>query len=220
MWGNPPDEKTLGMLIPTDISPMSRDSWGVVITYQSDGHVSDDDAEKIDYNELLDTMRKGVADENESRVKRGFPSIEIMGWATPPRYDRATKKLYWAKDLKFGSDAHRTLNYNVRVLGKDGVLVLNAVANLDQLPSIETEMQKVIGFVELEDGHRYDQFDPRTDKVAAYGIAALVAGGVATKAGLFKGLLLALVAAKKAVIAGVAAIAAAVAKLFKRKESE
>src|SRR2546426_2131137 len=34
------------------------------------------------------------------------------------------------------------------------------------------------------EGHRYADFVPGTDKVAEYGIAALIAGGVAAKAGL------------------------------------
>jgi uncharacterized membrane-anchored protein len=59
------------------------------------------------------------------------------------------------------------------------------------------------------------------DKVAKYGIAALVAGGVAVaaKAGMFKVLLVGLLAAKKFVILGVIAVWAFIKKLFSRRSS-
>jgi uncharacterized membrane-anchored protein len=58
--------------------------------------------------------------------------------------------------------------------------------------------------------------------VAEYGLAALVAGtatAAAVKFGFFKGLWLAILAAKKFIIIGVAAIVAAFRKLFKRKQT-
>jgi uncharacterized membrane-anchored protein len=69
-------------------------------------------------------------------------------------------------------------------------------------------MAKVIGFVEFSGGHRYADFIPGTDKVAEYGIAALIAGGLAAKAGLFKVLLGALIALKKLIVLGLVAAAA------------
>jgi uncharacterized membrane-anchored protein len=218
-WGNPPGNDALGMIIPADFNLGSEDAWGVIITYQADGHVSDEDAEKIDYSELLNDMKEGVKEENQERTKGGFDTADLIGWAEPPRYDKGAKKLYWAKELHFGQAATNTLNYNVRVLGKDGVLVLNAVAGMNQLGLVTRDMKEVIGFTQFADGHRYDEFDPKTDKVAAYGIAALVAGGVAAKTGLFKGLLLMLLAGKKAVVGGLAVIGGAIAKVFKRKGS-
>jgi len=97
--------------------------------------------------------------------------------------------------------------------------VLNAVASMDQLAAVKQEMSKVIGFVEFNEGHRYAAFMPGNDKVAEYGIAALVAGGLAAKAGLFKVLLGALIALKKLIIVGLAAGAAFLRKLFRRNPS-
>jgi uncharacterized membrane-anchored protein len=53
--------------------------------------------------------------------------------------------------------------------------------------------------------------------VAEYGIAALVAGGVAAKLGLFGKLVALLLAFKKLIIVGVAAVGSAIWKLFKRQ---
>src|SRR4029450_9273352 len=117
------------------------------------------------------------------RSKMGYPETQLVGWATPPRYDKATHKMYWAKELKFADSEENTLNYNIRILGRYGVLVLNAVAGMRQFNQIETNTPDLVKMVEFNQGNRYADFNSDTDKVAAYGLAALVAGGLAAKAG-------------------------------------
>jgi uncharacterized membrane-anchored protein len=214
LWGNPPDDDMLGMLIPANMNPLSSNCWAVTISFSDDGYVKDTDASKIDYNDLLKTMQKGTKAENKERKKQGYPTVELVGWAAPPRYDAEAKKLYWAKELKFEGADENTLNYDIRILGRRGVLVLTAIATVQQLPEIEQQAPKILGMVNFNDGHRYADFDPKSDKVAAYGIAALVAGGLAAKAGLFKVIFAALIAAKKLVIVAFVAIAAFVKKIF------
>lgn len=217
IWGNPPaqGQSTLGMLVPKDVPPTSEESWGVVITYDDDGHVGDEDARDINYTDLLKDMQAATAESNKEREANGFPAVQLVGWAEPPHYDAQAKKLYWAKELQFGGGAENTLNYNIRVLGSEGVLVLNAVAAMRQLPQIQSEMKKLVTFVDFKSGHRYADFNPSTGRMATYGIAGLVAGKVAAKAGLFKILLAALVAGKKAVLAVILGLGALASRLFK-----
>lgn len=217
-WGNPSGNETLGMLFPAKVNPTSENGWGVVITYDEDGYVSDDDADSINYDDLLKTMQEQVAEANEGRKKEGFKTLLLVGWAAKPHYDKESHKLYWAKELKFENNPGHTLNYNVRVLGRKGVLVLNAVSGMDQLGTIENEMQKVIAFTDFNAGYRYGDYDAKTDKTAAYGLAALVAGGVAAKAGFFTKILAIVLAAKKLIFVGAAALIAGVVKFFKRKD--
>jgi uncharacterized membrane-anchored protein len=215
LWGNPPrQEKTLGMLFPAEISPADPESWGVVITYDEDGYVKDDEAASIKYDELLKEMQEGTREASKERVKQGYEAIELIGWAAPPRYDQTAHKLYWAKELSFGGEPEHTLNYDIRALGRRGVLSLNAIATMNQLQSIEKDMQEVLSFVEFNEGHRYGDYVAGVDKVAAYGIGALIAGKLAAKAGLFK--LLLLFAAKfwKLLIVAALAIGALVKKLL------
>jgi uncharacterized membrane-anchored protein len=222
LWGNPPNSADpLGMLMPAGASPLDKNSWAVVMTYEPDGYVSDKDAEKIDYTELLTEMQKGVASGNEERQKAGYEPVHLVGWAKAPRYDSQTHKLYWAKELKFGSQPDNTLNYNIRMLGRRGVLVLNGVAGMAQLPEIEEATPKILAAIDFNPGHRYADFNPKSDKIAEYGLAALVAGtatAAAVKLGFFKALWVAILAAKKFIIIGVVAIAASIRKLFKRKQ--
>jgi uncharacterized membrane-anchored protein len=217
-WGNPDGAGTLGMLFPAGVSPVSENGWGVVITYQEDGYVSDKDADSIKYDDLLKDMKEGLAEENKKRQKDGFQAINLVGWAAPPHYDKETHKLYWAKELGFGGESEHTLNYNIRVLGRKGVLVLNAVSGMSQLRTVEKEMQQVLAFTDFNSGFRYADYDSKTDKTAAYGIAALVAGGVAAKAGLLTKLFGLLLAAKKLIIVGVAAVGAFVTSRFKKRK--
>lgn len=214
LWGNPNTSGTLGMITPKGFNPLADESWAVVLTFVEDGYVKDDDAAKIDYSALLKQMQEGTAEANKERQKAGYPPVELVGWAAAPRYDAATHKMYWAKEIKFGDSAEHTLNYNIRMLGRRGVLVVNAVAGMSQLKQVEAATPALLAMVDFQDGHRYTDFTEKTDKVATYGLAALVAGGVAAKAGFFKVIWLGILAMKKFVIFGLIAVAGFVKKLF------
>jgi uncharacterized membrane-anchored protein len=207
-WGNPAEasDGVLGMLVPAGVSPLSGEGWGIVITYDEDGYVNDGDAAGIDYAKLLKEMQASTTEANDERRKAGAEPVTLVGWAEPPSYDAAAHKLYWAKDLVFGSGEDHTLNYNIRILGRRGVLVLNAVSSLDQLPVIRAETRQILAAVEFNEGHRYTDYLPGTDKAAAYGITGLIAGATAAKAGIFKMLWVGLLAFKKAIFAGVVAL--------------
>jgi uncharacterized membrane-anchored protein len=213
LWGNPPGEPPLGMIFPPDTAPLEHGSWAIVVEYEEGGHVNDADASKINYDDLLKQMQQTASDANTERQRLGYPTVELVGWAQEPRYDAATHKLYWAKDIRFDGESTDTLNYDVRVLGRKGVLVLRAISRMNHLDMVAAQMPDVMTMVDFNPGNTYAEFDPRVDKVAKYGIAALVAGtavGLAAKAGLLKFLIpLLLVLKKFAVIAVVAIIALA-----------
>jgi uncharacterized membrane-anchored protein len=221
-WGNPAGsaDGVMGMLIPSGVSPLTHEGWGIVISYDEDGYVNDDDAKGINYTKLLKEMQDGTVAANEERKKQGFEPVSLVGWAEPPSYDATAHKLYWARELAFGGDSNHTLNYSIRILGRRGVLVLNAVATMDQLPQIRAESQNVLSAVEFNDGHRYADYLPGKDKAATYGVAGLILGGVAAKAGLFKLLWVGLLAFKKALIVGFVALVAAIKRLLGRKPAE
>ena len=215
-WGNPPAQvaDTLGLLMPSDLNPLEPGCWVVTISYVNDGYVKDDDAGKINYDDLLKKMQADTEQNNKVRQEKGYPPIQLIGWATPPHYDAATHKLYWAKEVKFGDQDENTLNYDIRILGRRGVLVLTAISSMDQLPEIEKQTPGILGMEDFNQGNRYADFDPKVDKVAAYGIAAMVAGTIAAKLGLFKLIWVFILAAKKFIILALAAIAAWFKRFF------
>jgi len=220
LWGNPPGSNPLGMLLPSATALTDAGGYAVVLTYNDDGYVSDEEASKVDYDEMLKEMQEGARAANEEREKAGYGTVELLGWADRPHYDSTSNKIYWAKRLKFSGSPQDTVNYDVRVLGRSGYLSLNAVAGMDQLEMIKSEMPRVIELTEFDSGARYADYQAGSDKVAAYGIAALVAGGVAAKAGLFGKLFAALLAAKKLLIPlliGIGLAAKKVFSMFQRK---
>jgi uncharacterized membrane-anchored protein len=204
------------MLVPAEASVIAPDSWGVIITFEEDGYVKDDDAAKIDYDDLLKEMKEGTKAASEQRRKSGYPAIDLVGWAAPPRYDAQAKKLYWAKELRFEGGEDNTLNYNVRILGRRGVLVLNAVAGMPQIAEIEKATPTILAAVDFNSGHRYADFNASSDKVATYGIAGLIAGGVLAKTGLLAKFGIIFAKFAKVIIIGAVALFAIVRKLVKR----
>jgi uncharacterized membrane-anchored protein len=217
LWGNPPGLKPLGMIVPPGERLIGSNSWAIVVSYQNDGYVKDADADKINYNDMLKEMQRATAQASKQRVKEGYPSMEFVGWAEQPRYDSATHKMFWARELRFGNSEDETLNYNIRVLGRRGVLVLNAVASMREFPEIRAQTPAIVKMVEFNSGNRYTDFNGSTDKVAAYGLAALVAGGVLAKLGGFKLLIAGLIAAKKFILIAFAAVVGFFRKRFGRK---
>lgn len=191
IWGNPPGQDTLGMLFPAEYTPFDMESWAVTIDYTDDGHVSDADAAEIDYGELLGDMQSDIRSGNPDRVDAGYEAIDLVGWAERPHYDSTSRKLYWAKELRFGDSPDTTLNYEIRALGRTGVLSMTFIAATSQLAEVNDSREAVLAMAEFNPGSRYEDFDSNIDEVAAYGIGALVAGKLAAKAGfLAAGLLL------------------------------
>ena len=209
-WGNPPSAATgvLGMIFPVGLRTQQLGSWGVILTFSEDGYVDDDDAEDLDYDELLVELEKGSAEEDKQRVAQGYPAMRLQGWAEQPHYDEDKRALYWALSYAVEGSPDNALNFAIRVLGRRGVLELNGVAGMSQLAAIKPAMEDVYGLVEFNPGNRYDDFDPDLDKVAAYGIGGLILGKIAMKAGFFAALLKILLAGKKfLILAGIGAAA-------------
>ena len=214
VWNNPPGIKKLGMLFPAHATPFDVDVWGVEIDYEQDGYVSDENADTINYDDLLVEMQQTISDANSDRVAAGYDRIQLLGWAARPYYDRTGHKLHWAKELRFGDQQESTLNYNIRILGRKGVLLLNFIANMDQKANIETNLDTILTMAEFDEGSRYENFDPDLDQVAAYGIGALVAGKVLANTGLIAALLVFLKKFWGVVIIGIGAM---LSKRLKRK---
>ncbi len=190
-WGNPPDPDVLGMIFPASFTPIDDGAWGAIVYYRNDGYVSDEDAAKIDYDEMMRDFKKGQVDSNEWRTQNGYDPIDIVGWAERPHYDADTNKLYWARELKFGDAEINTLNYDIRVLGRRGALTMSFVANMDALDDVRRNAPTFLQMASFNPGATYAEYQPGVDKKAAYGIAGLIGGAaLAKKTGLLAAILL------------------------------
>jgi uncharacterized membrane-anchored protein len=216
LYGNPPHPEVRALILPPK-SGVLDNKYFIVATYENDGHISDSDAAKIDYDAMLQSMQKSEKSDNAKRAKAGYEPIHMVGWADRPHYEASTHKLYWASDLVFGTDKVDTLNYEVRTLGREGMLALNAVASKPDIATVRSGMQTVLGASRFVGGRRYEDYH-HGDKVSKLTIAAVVAGGgyAAAKTGLIA----LLIAKLKFVAVGFAALVAALRKRLFRRSSQ
>ena len=179
LWHNPPSvgQGVLGMVLPAGKSPLS-DAWGAVVTYDASGHVDDADANDTDYAEILDSLKKGTEERNPDRIAKGYQATHLSGWAEYPRYNPATHTVVWAQDLAFEGEAAHGLNYDLRTLGRNGVLSVNFVSSMARLPEIRTAAASFAAHAAFDTGARYADYDPSIDKKAEYGVGGLVAAGL------------------------------------------
>lgn len=192
------------------ISPLGVD-WFVVFEWDPSGYVKDDDKDKLDASALLESLKEGTRQANEERRERGLPTLEIVGWEVAPHYDDTTKNLEWATRAQ-GPDGSLVVNHNTRILGRRGVMEATLVVSPEQLQAALPEAKRLMAGYGFTSGNRYAEF-VQGDKVAEYGLAALILGGgaaAAAKSGLLAKLLKG--GAKLVVLAG-AGLMALVGKL-------
>ena len=195
LWGNPPGSASgiEGLVIPRGQDVVSADSWAIVVQFEEDGYASDEDADDIDYDDLLKDMKKSSLEASKRRVAAGYGKMELAGWALPPRYDKSSKILYWAQEFVTDNPGN-SLNYDVRVLGRRGVLSLNAIAGASQKQEIDALTPEIVSLVSFNTGHTYADYNSSTDKKADYTLAGLVVGGAVAAKLLAKGGILLLLA--------------------------
>lgn len=185
IWGNPDSPEVVGFIDPP--SPMGRlmSDYGIVVTLNMDGYISDDDAHDIDFDEMNEAERAAEEEANEELRAAGFSGMFDTRWAERPHYDAVAKKIYFARSFRVDGNEDRVLNYDVHVLGRRGSVKLSAVSAASEFDQVQEGMKTALRATSFNDGHRYEDFDSSIDRVAAYGIGGLVAGKVAAKAGLF-----------------------------------
>jgi uncharacterized membrane-anchored protein len=214
VWGNLKGQALLGMLVPANNMAAIAD-YAFIISYDEMGYVKDNDAADINYDDLLKEMKHDATEANKERQELGLSSMELLGWANKPLYDEAQNVLYWAKEYKVTGNEINTLNYDVRILGRKGVLVMQAVSDMQQLDSVEKNIDPLLNALSFSAGNRYSDFNETTDNIAAWTIGGLVAGKVLAKAGLFAFIMKFL----KVIVLGAIALFGGVVKYFKRKKS-
>jgi uncharacterized membrane-anchored protein len=191
--------------------------WQVFFSFKDDGYVKDD--EKIDADALLKSIEASTAEGNKLRREKGWDEMQVVGWQTPPHYDSQTHRLEWAIDGKNVKTNDVVVNFNTRLLGRGGVMSAVLITAPDALAPSITEFKGTLNGFEYVPGQRYAEYKPG-DKIAKYGLAALVTGGaaaIAVKTGLWKVIVGALAAGWKFIAAGAVALFGAISRRFKRK---
>ena len=213
--GEPTSGNEVGLLISTN------DHLSVFFIFSADGYVKDDEKDKLNADKMLAAIKRGNAEANKERQRAGNPPMEIVGWEMAPKYDSTTHNLEWA--IRATSEGQPVLNYNTRLLGRKGVMEVILVVDPEKLSETLPVFRTLLAGYSFDAGQTYAEYRPG-DKVAKYGLAALVVGGAAVgaaKLGLLTSLGLLIKKAWKLVVVAFAALAASIkkvlAKLFGRK---
>jgi len=204
---NPTNGTELGFIAP------ARHDWFVVFEFDDIGYVRDDEKHSLDAEAMLESIKAGTEAANKERKQRGWPVMTILGWEQGPRYNETTHNLEWA--IKGESEGQVIINYNTRLLGRAGVMRVTLVTDPSILSPTLPKFKTVLSGFDFIQGQRYAEFR-QGDKMAKYGLSALVVGGaaaVATKAGMFKWLW-------KVLVVAFLAAAGFLKKLFTRKKSQ
>lgn len=190
---NPTSGDELGFIAP------EMSDWFLLFEFDEAGYIKDDEKASLDAESMLKAIRKGNEAANRERSKRGWTTLKVVGWQQAPRYNSVTHNLEWA--IKGESEGNLVVNWNTRLLGRNGVMKVTLVTDPNILDETLPYYESLIAGFDYNSGHRYAEFR-QGDKIAEYGLSALVVGGaaaVAAKSGilkyLWKGLVVAFIAA-------------------------
>jgi uncharacterized membrane-anchored protein len=200
------------LLVPDDLV------WQAYFSFDDVGYIKDD--EEIDADDLLKSAQESDKTSNKYRAEQGWSALTTVGWEYPPRYDRVNKRLEWAYILKTEDTGEFQINYHTRVLGRNGVMRIQLAVFPEDLDRAVPELSNVLSSFEYNAGEKYREYK-KGDRVAEFGLAALIAGGaaaVASKKGLWAMLVALLIGAKKFAIAIIIALFAGIASIFRRKK--
>ncbi|HEV2992489.1 MAG TPA: DUF2167 domain-containing protein [Candidatus Angelobacter sp.] len=202
---NPASGHELGVMIP------NNGSWFMIFEFENTGYVKDDDKNNLNADSILESIKNGTEHANEKRKANGWKAFHVTGWQTTPFYDPETHNLTWAI-LGKGDDPTDTgsVNHSIRVLGRRGTMNVDLVVEPAEYSSSKPEFNSLISGLSFSQGNRYADFRAG-DKVAEYGLAALIAGGagaVLLKTGL-------LAKFWKLIVVAIVAIGGFIKKIFK-----
>jgi uncharacterized membrane-anchored protein len=208
--GEPVNGTELGLLRATNAH------WSVIFEFADTGFVKDDEKDKLDADRILADIKRGNDAANKERVRAGNPPIEVVGWDIPPKYDSTTHNLEWA--IRGSVEGRAILNYNTRLLGRKGVMEVVLVVAPEQLGETLPKFRELLTGYTFQTGQTYAEYRPG-DKLAKYGLGALVVGGAAVgaaKLGVFAWLAVLFKKGFKLIIVAFVAVVAFFKKLVGR----
>lgn len=139
MGGYPQDKTVMGLIIKAESA-----DWGMTFLYRRIGHVSNEDKDSLDINELLKKVK-------QDSFRMGF---EVLDWLKPPFYNRLRDRLLWATKCRERNTGTILNRFCFAQLCREGVLIADAIAPADS--GVTTDMLlKIFDTVEIVKDKRY-----------------------------------------------------------------
>ncbi|MCW6530699.1 DUF2167 domain-containing protein [Sphingomonas sp. MMSM20] len=182
--GNSREPGRVGLILPRG----EKARWLVDVSWVHDGYVRDGDAKEWQPDAMLESLRAGTEKQNDERLARGIPALDITGWVEKPNYDEKTHRLIWslAGQIRGApADQAQNINYNTYALGREGYFSLDLITDSKAIEADKIVARDLLASLDFAPGKRYEDFNNATDKVAAYGLAGLIGAVAIKKLGLF-----------------------------------
>ncbi|MFH1843498.1 MAG: DUF2167 domain-containing protein [bacterium] len=203
---NPPSGAELGTIAPAGDEEWNQ--WFVIFEFSPVGYIKNADQEELDADALFQSLVEATEEGNKLRRERGWETISLTGWDESPYYDPITNNLCWA--IRVTSPSGSSTNFSTRLLGRQGYISADLIIDPAYLESALPGYENLIATFRYQSGHQYAEYR-EGDKVAKYGLTALIVGGAgaaAAKTGL-------LAKFWKFIVAGVVAIGAFLKRVIK-----
>jgi uncharacterized membrane-anchored protein len=215
--GNSTDERFVGLIMPKQTDQY----WFMIVEYNDSGHMKDEEAKAWNVDELLQSIKDGTDASNKDRLERGIAALDVVGWVERPAYDETTHRLVWSilGKERGNPSAEATINYNTYALGRQGYFQLNLVTTENYIPQDKKHAGTLLAALDYRPGERYGDFNSTTDRVAEYGLAALIGGVAAKKLGLLAIVGVGLAKFWKIGLIAMAVAGGGITKLFRRKNT-
>jgi len=166
--GNP-DPDPEGVVIPEAREPL----FLVAFRMTAEGYIPDDEKDRLDPAGLLKVIRDATERDNMVRRGSGRPTIDDLAWEKQPFYEPRTHNLTWA--VRFKTSGRPEMNYDTRILGRDGSMQVKLIAIPDQVATIVPALDTLLDGFSFDSGKKYEDY-VIGDRKAGYGLAAVIAG--------------------------------------------
>jgi uncharacterized membrane-anchored protein len=142
------------------------------VSYSDEGYVTADDWNDVKADELLKSIKDGTAQGNAERAKNGLGSLYVDGWVQKPTFDSKRKSVRWV--MRSHDEAGRTvINAVALQLGRHGYERFTLVSDGRDPHGDATILANAVGGYRFDPGSRFSDY-VQGDKLAGYGVAALV----------------------------------------------
>jgi hypothetical protein len=144
------------------------------------GYVKDNEAGSLNADKILNSIKKGTKVANKARKDKGIAPINVIGWDEKPHYDTTSHNLVWS--FLTESEGEKLINYHTKILGRTGVTTVSVVTDAGQINAVKPQLATIIKNFTYIPEKKYSDFVPGKDKVAEFGLTALIAGGLSAAA--------------------------------------
>ncbi len=141
------------------------------LQYSDSGYVTADDWKDVDSAKLLQSMTEATAAENEERAKSGVPAMYVDGWVQKPTFDQARKIVGWV--VKLHQSSHPFVNAVALELGRHGYERFTLASDGSDPAGDAAILADAARGYRFDPGFRFSDY-VQGDKLAGFGIAALV----------------------------------------------